>query len=78
MRNDDGEDQRGVVVTGAFSGGYRGPAVGVTGGNGRVVFESGTVVGDSVTFRVINLTHPDYVYEPEDNRRGPTVTVEFD
>jgi hypothetical protein len=43
-----------------------------------VTFESGIVEGESVTFTVTDLSHPDYTYAPGDNRRGPSVTVEFD
>jgi hypothetical protein len=51
---------------------------GTTSNKGTVIFESGPVDADEVTFTVINLIHPEYRYEPDDNRRGPSVTVEFD
>lgn len=77
VRNDDDRNQRGVRVIGRFSGGYVGDVAGVTNNKGKVIFESGTVTGDTVTFRVTNLTLPGYVYAPEDNRRGPAVVVDF-
>ncbi len=78
VRNDDDDNQRGVLVTGRFTGGYAGLVSATTNRKGKVVFESGTVEGDSVTFSVLSLRHPDYLYAPKDNRRGPSVTVEFD
>lgn len=78
VRNQDGDEQEDVQVLGRFSGGYTGIVSGTTDDKGRVRFESGTVEGDSVTFTVLNLVHTDYVYAPEENRRGPSVTVEFD
>lgn len=78
VRNNDSKNQRNVLVTGRFSGGYNGLVGGTTNNKGKVIFESGTVTGETVTFTVINLVHPRYVYAPDDNRRGPSVTVEFD
>ncbi|NNL13409.1 MAG: hypothetical protein HKO82_06955 [Acidimicrobiia bacterium] len=78
VRNDDGRDQEGVVVVGRFSSGDVRVVTGTTGKRGRVIIESGPIDTDTVTFTVIDLTHPEYRYEPDDNRRGPSVTVGFD
>ena len=78
VRNDDGRDQAGVLVSGRFSSGEVGAVSGTTGRRGRVIFDSGPVDTDTVTFTVTDLTHPEYRYEPDDNRRGPSVTVGFD
>jgi hypothetical protein len=80
IRDQAGENQSGVLVAGRFSGAYSELVTGTTGRRGKVVFESATIGDDdpSVTFTVVGLEHPDYVYAPEDNRRGPSVTVEND
>jgi hypothetical protein len=78
IRNDKGRNQRGVLVTGRFSDGLVGVVAGTTSNKGTVIFESGIVDTDSITFTVIDLAHPDYTYDPDANRRGPSVTVEFD
>ncbi len=78
VRNDAGRNQRGVVVSGRFTGGVTQLVSGSTNPRGRVTFESGPVDGASVTFTIIDLVHPDYAYAPENNRQGPSVTVEFE
>ncbi|NNC92602.1 MAG: hypothetical protein HKN80_08935 [Acidimicrobiia bacterium] len=78
IRTGDDRNLRAVVVTGRFSGGYSGLVSASTNARGKVTFESGLVTGDSVTFTVTNLVHSDYAYAPEDNRQGPSVTVEVD
>ncbi len=79
VRNHKGRNQGGVRVVGEFTGGYQGTVEGITNGRGKVIFESGSVDDDDdVTFHVTNMTHPDFVYAPEDNRRGPSITVEVD
>lgn len=77
IRNDKGRNQRGVLVTGRFSGGLVGVVAGTTSNKGTVIFESGIVDTDSITFTVIDLVHPDYTYDPDANRAGPSITVKF-
>ena len=77
IRNDKGRNQRGVLVTGRFSGGLVGGVAGTTSNKGTVIFESGIVDTDSITFTVIDLVQPDYTYDPDANRAGPSITVKF-
>ncbi|MGI9649539.1 MAG: hypothetical protein ACR2OI_13590 [Acidimicrobiia bacterium] len=78
VKNDTGQRQRGVLVLAQFKGGWSGLVSGTTNNRGDVVLNSGPVEGDSVTFTVLDLQHPDYVYDPEQNTVGPSITVTFD
>jgi hypothetical protein len=78
VRNDESRNQGGVLVVGRFSAGDLRQVSAITNNKGKVTFESGIVGSDSVTFTVVDLVLEDYAYAPEDNRRGPSVNVEFD
>jgi hypothetical protein len=78
VRNNANRDQSGVLVVGRFNAGRPQQVSGTTDKKGKVRFESGIIASDEVTFTVVNLVLEDYAYAPEDNRRGPSVTVEFD
>jgi len=78
VRNNDGQRQRGVLVLAQYKGGWSGLVSGTTNNRGDVVLASGPVKGESVTFTVLDLQHPDYVYAPEHNTIEPSITVFFD
>jgi hypothetical protein len=78
IRNGRDRNQRGVLVVGRFDTGEPQLVSGTTNNKGTVIFESGVVDSEAVTFTVVDLILENYAYAPEDNRRGPSVTVEFD
>lgn len=80
VKNEDGKNQRGVQVSGTFSGDFTGNVVEVTNNKGSVTFQSDKMDDDEavIRFMVTHLAHPDYTYDPAANVEGPSVVVEFD
>lgn len=73
----------GATVTGSWSGGYTGVAVGTTGNDGTVMFASGSMNSKktSVTFTITGVSGAGLTYEPKSNHdadgdsNGTVITV---
>ena len=65
IKDDGGADVSGSLVTGDWSGAVSEMAMGTTGGDGKIFFESGSVTGGGTyTFTVTDVSKSGYVYNP--------------
>jgi hypothetical protein len=78
VKNHLGQRGRGVLVLAQYEGGWSGLVSGTTNNRGDVVLASGLVEGESVTFTVLDLQHPDFVYAPEENAIEASIEIFFD
>jgi hypothetical protein len=77
IKDDGGADVSGALVTGDWSGAVSEMAMGTTGGDGKIFFESGWVNGGGTyTFTVTDVTKSGYVYNPALNvETSDSITV---
>jgi hypothetical protein len=76
VRNQNNRNVRGAVVTAVISG--MGDVTMSTNGRGWARLTTDVVTSGSVTITVTDLLHADYIYAPENNLAGPSLTIEID
>ena len=65
IKDDGGANVSGALVTGDWSGAVSGTAMGTTGGDGKIFFESAAKkFGGTFTFTVTDVSKSGYVYNP--------------
>lgn len=78
VRNDDGKNQRNVVVSGRFEGVYETTVTGTTNNKGKVIFETPRLSEGTLRFTITGLSHPDYAYAPSDNEAASSISFEIE
>ena len=77
IRNEDNRNVRDAVVSAVISN--MGDVSATTNSRGWARFDTDEFPeGTAVTITITGISHPDYVYAPEDNVAGPSLTVTID
>ena len=62
-----GGNRRDIEVTGLWSGAFNGTVTGDTNPTGKVTFTAPAISEDTITFRVLTVSHSEYAYQPSLN-----------